>query len=89
MSLSNTHASVVEQLITLADRLFPGEVRNYRFMRWCHFTRIIVFFFFFFFQLTRSTTLLRIPRQRPYLTATVHILFPLVEVLNARVYDPL
>ena len=27
MTLSNTHASVVEQLIILADRLFPGEVR--------------------------------------------------------------
>lgn len=26
MSLSNTHASVVEQLIIFADRLFPGEI---------------------------------------------------------------
>lgn len=26
MTLSNTHASVVEQLIILADRLFPGEI---------------------------------------------------------------
>ena len=123
MTLSNTHASVVEQLIILADRLFPGEVRFILLsfymllllayivmLLFCYiiiiiYCYVIMLLYYYYCHIicatrfseiigfsvslaTRSITLLPIPRQRPYLTASVRILFLAVEVLNCSVSSP-